>query len=134
MIINPITMQHLIIESTGATPQVLFKSNGNLSLKGRSMAPDIVLFYRPLNEWVSRLNAPKVRFSIDLDYFNTASSKILFELMKVIDNNANIREFDVLWHFETDDEDILEKGQLFEEKLKKAKFIYTSYAGVCNIR
>jgi hypothetical protein len=130
MIINLIAMQPIVIESTRATPQVLFKSNGNLSLKGRSMAPDIVLFYRPLNEWVSRLNTPKVRFSIDLEYFNTASSKILFELMKIIENNANIREFDVIWHFESDDEDILEKGQLLEEKLIKAKFLYTAYAGI----
>ncbi len=51
------------------------------------------------------------------------------ELLKTIDDNRHVKNFTVHWLFESDDEDILEKGLIFEERLMKARFMYTASAG-----
>jgi hypothetical protein len=118
----------LNIEATDSTPKVMFETNGNLLMKGRSFLMDVRLFYQPLIDWVSQLNVNKVRFTFKLEYCNSASLRQLIEILKIIDSNDAVHEFDIIWKFETDDEDILEMGQMFEEKLKKAKFLYKEYA------
>jgi hypothetical protein len=121
-------MQDIIIQATNGTPQVSFETNGDLLLKGRSLILNVDLFYQPLCDWLHQLTSTSVRFTIKFDYFNSASSKKILEMLKVIDANINIKDFDVFWHFETDDEDILEMGQIFEERLHKANFYYKEYA------
>ena len=121
-------MQNIYIEATSSTPQVSFDVNGRLMMKGRSLILDVKDFYSPLNEWISKLNATVVRFTIDFDYFNSASSKQILEMLKLLDSNNNVKDFDVFWHFEKDDEDILEIGQIFEERLRKARFCFKEYA------
>ena len=49
-------------------------------------------------------------------------------MLKLLDSNNNVKNFDVFWHFEKDDEDILEIGQIFEERLRKAIFYFKEYA------
>jgi hypothetical protein len=121
-------MQDITIAQTNNTPQVIFETNGNLFLKGRSLILDVDVFYQPLCEWVKRLNRPSVTVNLKFDYFNSASSKKILELLKIIDANNNVKDFNVFWHFETDDEDILEIGQIFEERLRKASFYFKEYA------
>jgi hypothetical protein len=121
-------MQNIYIEATSSTPQVNFDVSGRLMLKGRSLILNVKEFYDPLSEWVSRLNVAVVRFTIDFDYFNSGSSKQILEMLKLIDSNNNVKDFDVFWHFEKDDEDILEIGQIFEERLRKASFYFKEYA------
>jgi hypothetical protein len=121
-------MENLTIKATSTTPLAVFETNGSLSLKGRSLILDVTAFYQPFLDWVGILAATRVVFTIELEYFNSASSKKLLEILRTIDSNNLVKEFDVIWNFETDDEDILEKGQIFEEKLRKARFIYKEYA------
>jgi hypothetical protein len=121
-------MQNIYIEATSSTPQVNFDVNGRLMMKGRSLILNVKEFYGPLIEWISKLNVGVIRFTIDFDYFNSASSKQILEMLKLIDSNNNVKDFDVFWHFEKDDEDILEIGQIFEERLRKARFYFKEYA------
>jgi hypothetical protein len=121
-------MQNISIDATSSTPQVNFDQSGKLMMKGRSLILNVNEFYNPLIEWISKLNAPVVRFTIDFDYFNSASSKQILEMLKLLDSNNNVKDFDVFWHFEKDDEDILEIGQIFEERLRKARFYFKEYA------
>jgi hypothetical protein len=123
------TMQSIVIEATPSTPLTVFEPDGTLCLKGRSLIADVVTFYEPLIEWAGQLTAQSVNFTIEFDYFNTSSSKMLLELLKAIDDNPHVKVFEVTWYFETDDEDILEKGLIFEERLMKARFMYTATAG-----
>jgi hypothetical protein len=124
------SMEPVIIEPTNYSPQVVFEADGNLSIKGRSLMLDAVSFYQPLIEWASSLNTQSVNFNFELDYFNTSSSKKLLDLLKVFDSNRNVNEFIVHWAFENDDEDTLMKGQLFEERLKNARFNYKELSGI----
>jgi hypothetical protein len=121
-------MQNINIEATSSTPQVIFDESGRLMMKGRSLILNVSEFYGPLIDWISKLHVSFVRFTIDFDYFNSASSKQILEMLKIIDSNNNVKDFDVFWHFEKDDEDILEIGQIFEERLRKARFCFKEYA------
>jgi hypothetical protein len=120
-------IQDLIIEETSRTPQVEFKTNGDLLIKGRSVLMDVCLFFQPLIDWVSRLTTESVIFNFNLDYFNSSSSKKIFEILRSIDLNMAVSKFDVIWNYEVNDEVILERGQIFEEKLQRARFIYREY-------
>lgn len=126
-------MPDINITPTNSTPEVIFETNGNLYMKGRSIILDVDQFYKPLCVWLSLLEVPAVRFTIKFDYFNSASSKKILELLKIIDANNKIKDFNVFWHFETDDEDILEMGQIIEERLRKAKFCFIEYAELSDL-
>jgi hypothetical protein len=123
-------MQSVVKQPTNYTPFVSFDPDGTLELKGRSLMLDAVTFYSPLIEWVNNLEIESVHFTIEIDYFNTSSSKKLLEILKILDGKNNIKQFVVYWAFESDDEDILTKGQILEERLIKAQFRFRELAGV----
>lgn len=124
-------MTHKVVKQpTNYTPFVSFDPSGNLVLKGRSLMLDAVGFYSPLIEWAKNLDSKSVHFTIEIDYFNTSSSKKLLEILKILNDRNNIKEFVVYWGFESDDEDILIKGQILEERLKNAQFRFKELAGV----
>lgn len=107
---------------------VKFITNGRLLLEGRSLPENVGKFYSPLIEWAGMLRTEVVKMDINLEYLNSASSKKLLELLKTLDANNNIKDLIINWHYESDDEDALESGQIFEELLLKAKFIYHEYS------
>lgn len=121
-------MNSLNIEPTSSTPAIRFNEDGRLLMAGRSLPENVLKFYGPLIEWAAQLSAPVVRFDINLEYLNSASSKKLLELLKVLDANNGISEFIINWHYEADDEDGLENGQIYEDLLMRAVFRYHEYA------
>jgi hypothetical protein len=121
-------MNNLIIESTINTPTIKFATDGRLLMEGRSLPENVSKFYQPLVEWAAMLTAEVVKMDINLEYINSASAKKILELLKVLDANNNIKDFIVIWHYEKDDEDVLENGQIFEELLRKAVFRYQEYS------
>jgi hypothetical protein len=120
-------MNNLQVESTINTPTIKFGTDGRLLMEGRSLPENVSNFYQPLIEWSAKLTAEVVKMDINLEYINSASAKKILELLKVLDANNNIKEFIVIWHYEKDDEDVLENGQIFEELLRKAVFRYQEY-------
>lgn len=121
-------MKNISFEPTSCTPMVKFITNGRLLLEGRSLPENVGKFYSPLIEWAGMLRTEVVKMDINLEYLNSASSKKLLELLKTLDANNNIKDLIINWHYESDDEDALESGQIFEELLLKAKFIYHEYS------
>ena len=79
-------METIIIEGTPKTPSVNFDStSGILHLKGRSIPENSIEFYKPLVEWLDAYSGkpqPKTAVNIQLEYFNTSSSKCLLDLFK----------------------------------------------------
>ncbi len=121
-------MNNLIIEPTSSTPAIRFREDGRLLIEGRSLPENVMKFYTPLIEWASKTATQVVKLDINLEYLNSASSKKLLELLKVFDANNNITTLIINWHYEMDDEDCLESGQIFEELLMKAQFRYHEYS------
>jgi hypothetical protein len=121
-------MNNIILEPTTSTPAINFRTDGRLLMEGRSLPENVVKFYLPLIEWANQLTAQVVKFDINLEYINSASSKKILELLKVLDANNQVKELIVNWHYELDDEDALENGQIFEDLLRRADFRYHEYS------
>jgi hypothetical protein len=121
-------MDNLILEPTNSTPLVKFTTDGRLLIEGRSLPENVTRFYAPLIEWAALIRIEVIRLDINLEYLNSASSKKLLELLKVLDANNHIQQLIINWHYESDDEDALESGQIFEELLRRAEFRYHEYS------
>jgi hypothetical protein len=68
-------MDSIAIEPTNQSPLVMFNVNGRLLLEGRCLPENVAGFFAPLFEFLSKLETEKVLFDVNLDYFNTATSK-----------------------------------------------------------
>lgn len=112
-------MDSIFIEGTPKTPNINFDHNkGSLLLKGRSIPENSIEFYKPLVDWLDAYsNSPQAKTICDvqLEYFNTSSSKCLLDLfkkMEVMSKGGN--EIIINWYYEEDDEDMLEAGEDYQ--------------------
>jgi len=116
-------MEPIIIEGTSKTPAVNFNaSTGVLEIKGRSIPENSIEFFKPLIEWIEKYGAspqPKTIVNIQLEYFNTSSSKCILDVFERLENLVN-NGYDVVinWHYEEDDEDMLEAGEDYQSIIK----------------
>ncbi len=113
-------MSVIKIQGTDDTPTVtLDKENNIFEISGRSLPEDVVVFYKPILEWLDDYkNDPldKTVFNFKLEYFNTASSKLLLDvLLKLEDINNDGHEVLVKWHYPDDDEDMEEAGEEYSD-------------------
>jgi hypothetical protein len=111
-------MESLFLKPTADTPKVSFESTGELTMEGRSLPENPNVFYDPLLKWAEECTHPKIVFNLRLEYFNTASSKLIFNLLKRFIENSSVKEILVKWHYETGDLDSLEMGQQYQSILK----------------
>ena len=109
-------MAVLNIAGTEDTPSVVLdKDNNLLEMSGRSLPEDAAEFYRPVLEWLDDYAASpnsETKFHMKLEYFNTASSKLLLDILTKLEDIDNAK---VLWYYHDDDEDMEEAGEEFEE-------------------
>jgi hypothetical protein len=117
-------MENLIIQGGNSLPYVEFNTNGKLRIQGRIITDNAINTFAPLLLWIKNLEAKKIEFSIELDYINTSASKQLFSMLRSLDENSNIDEILVKWYYEADDDDHLETGEFFEDKLSRVEFEY----------
>jgi hypothetical protein len=109
-------MENIKIEGTPKTPGVTFDGGtGVLEIKGRSIPENSIEFYKPLMDWIEQYTRdakPKTIINIQLEYFNTSSSKCLLDLFKKLEAINN--EIVINWYYEEDDEDMLEAGEDYD--------------------
>ena len=117
-------MDDLLIHKTTFTPEVDFKTNGFLKVQGRSLPESPTRFYTQIFKWLDNFKAETVDLTVKLEYVNTSSSKIVLELIKKIDQNPNIQQFNLNWYYEIDDIDMLEFGEVVERNMKRAKTLF----------
>ncbi len=123
-------MENLTIPGTTCTPSVIFNIDGKLCMEGRSLPEDVNVFYNPLLKWIAELKTETVVFDISLEYFNSASSKRILDMLKTLDDNKQVLETTVIWHYEEGDEDNMESGQIFEELMQRTTFRFAEFAEV----
>jgi hypothetical protein len=110
-----IAMEEIKLTPTQKTPSVHFRADGHLELKGRSIPENSLEFYKPLNDWIDTYSnnpASETTIHIQLEYFNTSSSKCLLDFFKRLESLGG--KVSVLWYYEQDDEDMLEAGEDYE--------------------
>jgi hypothetical protein len=112
-------MEPMVIEGTPKTPSVKFDPvDGLFEIKGRSHPENAKLFYKPLINWMEEyVKDPRdtTIVNVQLEHFNTSSSKCILDVLKQLEAIYRAK-FEVLvnWHYERDDEDILEAGEDYE--------------------
>lgn len=112
-------MENIIIEGTPKTPTVDFdKITGVLTIKGRSIPENSIDFYKPLVDWIEKYSeTPKelTVLNMQLEYFNTSSSKCILDVFKRLERiKKEGKEVQIKWHYEEDDEDMLEAGEDYD--------------------
>ncbi|MBA3704330.1 MAG: DUF1987 domain-containing protein, partial [Bacteroidetes bacterium] len=104
---------------TPKTPTITFDTGkGFLEIKGRSIPENSIEFYKPLVDWLEKYAAkpqPTTNVNIQLEYFNTSSSKCILDVFKKLEAiNKGGSAVTINWHYEEDDEDMLEAGEDYQ--------------------
>ncbi|MEI6020456.1 MAG: DUF1987 domain-containing protein [Bacteroidota bacterium] len=112
-------MDVYLVHGTAKTPSILLDPKaGTLEMKGRCIPENTIEFFRKLLDAVEafgKTNAKKFEITLQLEYFNTSSSKCLLDLFKnteVLKNNGV--EVLINWIYDKEDEEWLEVGKDYE--------------------
>ncbi|MFO8236137.1 MAG: DUF1987 domain-containing protein [Bacteroidales bacterium] len=116
-------MESISIEGTTKTPTVnLNPKTGTIEIKGRSIPENSIEFYRPVVEWLEEYAddpQKKTTVNVQLEYFNTSSSKCILDIFKKLETIKKARnEVVINWYYEEDDEDMLEAGEDYESIIR----------------
>ena len=108
-------MEHLYVEGTKMTPNVILDSDKKVySITGNSRPENPLQFYKPIFEWLTNYlekTEEKMVFEVQLDYFNTSTSKVLLDLFELFEKFAETKDIHVVWYYESDDEEMQEAGE-----------------------
>ncbi len=113
-------IKKLDIPATLDTPKIDFNhKDGKMIIEGKSFPPNVALFYQRVNDWIDNYMKTPCKETIlilKLDYFNTASSKIILDILykfeKIYHKGYNIT---VKWYYPEDDEDMQETGNEYSD-------------------
>jgi hypothetical protein len=119
------------IEETEFTPEILFNIDSKrFLLKGVSRPEDVFKFYLPAVNWLkefeqniilhtdAKYNIPFINLEFDLSYFNSASSKMLLQILEVIKHIQNKGiEIRIDWYYDKNDEQMYDDGMDLSESV-----------------
>ncbi|TVQ93990.1 MAG: DUF1987 domain-containing protein [Bacteroidetes bacterium] len=113
-------MEVIKITGTDDTPNVILDAEkGIIEFSGRSLPEDVLSFYGPVLQWIEEyIQSPnqKTEINIKLDYFNTASSKVILDILIYFETIAKQdKEVIVHWFYQEEDEDMEEAGEEYAE-------------------
>ena len=116
-------MDTLSIEGTPKTPTIRFDAGkGIIEIKGRSIPENSIEFYRVLVNWLEEYAKDakeQTQVNIQLEYFNTSSSKCILDVFKKLEAIQKVNQgVTINWFYDEDDEDMLEAGQDYESIIK----------------
>lgn len=102
----------MIIPETKNTPLVVASADeGIISIKGKIIPENPDEFFHQLEiltrECIKKNKDKQLRINLQLDYFNTTSSKMLARYLKSLTSKKPL----INWHFEKGDAEIMEAGQ-----------------------
>ena len=109
------------------SPQIEFNTTGEFSILGNCFPEDPKAFFAPILTWLAEFKTNhkgEVNLTIDLNYVNTTSIKILLELIQSITSSFKSKT-KINWIYEIEDEDILGVGEDLE-KVLEFKFNFKS--------
>ena len=113
-------MENLYLKGTEETPEIVFdKDKPEFRVTGKSYMEDATAHYTKVIAWLEEYSKnpnSSTIFKFELEYVNTASSKIVHDILNALDNmHLEGHEVLVEWHYYKEDEDMLELGQEYEE-------------------
>lgn len=115
-------MGNLLIARGDKTPLINFKYTGELRIEGRSIPENPVEFYKQPIEWLKKFvsTSPReVKVHVCLEHFNTASSKVLFDIFKYLEplkkEGANVN---LIWYYDESNPNMQEAGEDYASIIK----------------
>ncbi|MBI5219359.1 MAG: DUF1987 domain-containing protein [Bacteroidia bacterium] len=116
-------MEPISIEGTQKTPTINFNHlTGKVEIKGRSIPENSIEFYKPLVDWLEQYLSCAQKLTevnVQLEYFNTSSSKCILDVFKKLEAIYKAGgEVVINWFYEEDDEDMLEAGEDYQSIIK----------------
>lgn len=110
------------LEATRTSPYIMLDSSqGKIEIKGSSSPDNPVQFYYPVIRKIKDLFIPVrgvINVDISMEYFNTSSSKCIFDLLRLLKKlDHPRRKVQINWHYEEEDDDMLETGEDYESLL-----------------
>lgn len=115
-------METLRIEQTDDSPLIILDPvDKQFEISGKSLPEDVLDFYQPVLDWLKAYREKpegKTVFNLKLIYFNTASSKMIMDILLLFEEMVE-EGYDVLirWHSHQSDEDMQEAGKEFDEMI-----------------
>ena len=125
-------MDNLYIAPTPSSPEVDFKFDMHtLALRGESYPENAAAFYGEiisrLEDYLGQLDGAHVEVNIALAYFNSSSTKMLFNLIEALNDSAEAgNQVRLNWFHDEEDDTILEFGEELSEDFAALEF--TSHA------
>ena len=112
-------MKPYIKTATADTPSVILDAErGIFEISQMSLPEDAVDFYSPILAWL-RVYAqnpnPETVFNMKLEYFNTASSKQLIQILLILQEMKDRSNVLVKWFYKEIDEDMLALGEEYKQ-------------------
>src|SRR6056297_456659 len=116
-------METLQIAATDDTPEItLDYQNKKFIFSGRSLPEDVVSFYKPVLNWLDEFEQNPLEgaeFEFKLEYFNTASSKLILDiLLKINDIYEEGTPMTMKWYYMELDTDLQEAGEEYSELIE----------------
>ena len=114
----------LYIGGTQKTPMVYFNAkSGKGEIKGRIIPENYVEFFKPIIDWLENYQNfatnKSLLINVQLEFFNTSSSKGLLDLFKKLEylNKSNF-EVVINWFYEEDDWKMREDGEYYQSIIR----------------
>jgi len=124
-------MKNLIINEMDDSPRISFSGeNGKLEIRGKSLPENVSSFYNPVLEWLNEYATkpmPETELTFKLTYFNTASSKLILDILTILEKmNLEGKKVLVNWYYPDYDEDMCDAGVEYSEMVD-VPFKHISY-------
>ena len=115
-------MEKIFIEPSRVTPLINFDPDeGILEMRGRSSPENAIQFYQKIIQNLdlyAESDQGDFTANFAFEYFNTSSSKCLFDVFKrLVRIKESGKELNVNWFYEEDDEDMMEAGEDYSDLL-----------------
>lgn len=125
-------MQDLYIDATNTSPEVDFRFNEHqLVLRGESYPENAAAFFGPiteaLREYLDQSQDQTIEVIIELTYFNSSSTKVLFNIFDMLNAAAANNIINLHWRHDQDDDTILEFGEDLHEDFPAINYIPESF-------
>ncbi len=121
-------MNRFLIPESESQPGILFDPEKKIfRIWGKAAPEDAFEFYQPAIDWLEKYlatNPENIIFEFAIDYYNTASSKVLLKILQMLEQfyrkNKNVK---VYWYYLPDDEDMLIAGEDYRELVELPFYI-----------
>ncbi|MBN2894027.1 MAG: DUF1987 domain-containing protein [Bacteroidales bacterium] len=124
-------MNPLFIRETSDTPKVILDKQKNIfEISGLSLPEDAIAFCRQIFNWIEEYstnpNNPTT-FNFILEYFNTAFSSQIIQILLLLEKLNTKTKVVINWHYKDIDEDMKELGEKYSD-IVNVQFVMMPYS------